>query len=228
MRQVGIAAFWLSLAAIVGTLALGGSARAGLRLQDATPVAGTPVAVPANSSSPFKTLVAWYAPDASTEFLVLTPLTTDPGLVAAPTAVATGQQPGRADFPAEGLPTMTFGDTTFTAYSPNPDEPGAAYRWSWFDAIEEKRPATLVLQVTGSGGAYEGYVGTATFISRGQNAGGVLVLLVGPADAIAAETPAADAAVDDAPTDVPVEEVPVEETPVADAALDTQARLFRP
>ena len=234
MRQVGIVAFWLSIAALVGTLALGDSVRAGLRLQDATPAAGTPVTAPVDTSSPFTTLVAWYSPEAAGQFLVVTPLSTDAGLVAVPRAVAAGQQPGRADFPADGLPTITLGETTFSAYSPNPDEPGLAYRWSWFDDVEGNRPATLVLQVTASGGTYDGYVGTATFVSRGENAGGVLTLLIGPADAIAAEAP--DAAVpaeavatEEVPAEeAPAEEVPVEETPVAGGSPDTQARFYLP
>jgi hypothetical protein len=196
MRPVGIAAFWLSLAVLVGALASGGGAGAALGLQDATPGAAPPAATPI-AVSQIVTLVGWYAPSQDQSYLVITPIADAPDLVSAAGPVPAGQQPGRADFPEEGLPTIQLGETTFSAYSLNPDDPNAAYRWLWFDDTETLRPATLVLQVTASGGRYEGWVGTATFVSRGENAGGVLVIMVEPpAESAAAEAAPVAAAVE--------------------------------
>jgi len=117
-----------------------------------------------------------------------------------------------------------LGESTFTATPIVPDDPGTIYRWLWFNGIDGERPATLVLQVTAAGGPYEGFVGTATFVSRGENAGGVLVILVSPpvaaeeeaAAAVATEEPVADVVAEE----IPAEEAPVEEAPVEDVPVD--------
>ena len=64
--------------------------------------------------------------------------------------------------------------------------------------------------VAGSGGAYAGYYGTATFISRDDGAGGVLVLALRPA------APAAEAA-GDAGADAPAEAAPADDAAASDA-----------
>lgn len=193
MRHIGMTAFWLSLAALVGSLAVAGPVGAKLGLQDATPGAAPPAATPLVIEEGALTLVAWYRLDASQDFLEVIPIETGDDLVASAGPVPAGQQAGRADFPEDGaLPTIQLGETTFEAYSLIPDEPGAAYRWLWFNDTEQERPATLVLQVTATGGAYDGYEGTATFASRGENAGGVLVLMIAPPGAEVEATAAAE------------------------------------
>jgi hypothetical protein len=187
-RAVRVAAVWFALAALVVGIALSGPAQAGLGLQ-ASPSAATPAAAVTPAPTDVVTLVGFYLPatDASGDYLSITSIASSPDLVTTAGPVPAGQQPGRADFPVEGLPTIVLGDTTFEAYSLIPEDPGAAYNWIWFNGEETARPATLVLQITGSGGRYDGYIGTATFASRDENSGGVLVLMIRPDEAPAAE-----------------------------------------
>lgn len=190
MRPLGIATVWLALVALVGTLTLGGSARAGLSLQDGTPAAATPeVAVTPPPASDVVTLVAWYAPDPAGEALSILPIAIDPSVAAA--AEANAAAIGQAEFPEGGLPVITIGDTRFESYLRF--EGDVPERWTWFNDEEGARPATLVLQVSGAEGTYANYFGTATFISRDQGGTGVLVLALRPPDAPAAESEAAPA-----------------------------------
>ena len=193
MRALGIATLWLALAALVSTLTLGGSAQAGLGLQDGTPAAATPEAEAAPPPpSDVVTLVAWYAPDPEGDALSILPIAVDPSVVAA--AEANAAAIGQAAFPEGGLPVITIGDTRFEAYLRF--EGDIPERWTWFDDAEGARPATLVLQVSGAEGTYVNYFGTATFISRDQGGTGVLVLALRPPDspAEAEAAPAEDAA----------------------------------
>jgi hypothetical protein len=119
---------------------------------------------------------------------------------------------GTVDFPAEGIPTVVVGNTTFETY-PRPD--GVIERWTWLDDFEGARPGTLVMQLSGLDGTYQNYFGTGTFVSRDEGgAGGVLTLALRPpspaaaADEAAAEPAAADAAAD---------------TPAADEAAAAEA-----
>jgi hypothetical protein len=218
MRRPGIAAPSLLIIALLLLLGLVAAAPAVAR-QEASPAPGTPAAqptppqpqptpapaqpaetpaatpaAPVTAATDVVTLVLWYANPPDQDVIQLFPLDTAGGLVANPPQGVASV--GTADFPApeEGVPTIVVGDTTFETY-PRPD--GVIERWTWLDDFEGARPATLVMQLAGVSGAYQGYYGTASFISRDEaGAGGVLVLaLRPPAPAVAGEaaTPAADA-----------------------------------
>jgi hypothetical protein len=114
--------------------------------------------------------------DETGDFLVLTPVEID-GLeltAGEPEAEIETQ----VDFESprnDNLPWIRYGNNVFEAY-PVLDDPGLVQRWVYFDEDPEARPSTLVLQVVGARGVYEGYEGTATFISRGGEVGGTLIL----------------------------------------------------
>lgn len=207
----------------------------------AVPVAAaTPAPVAAAPAAPTTnvvTMVFWYANSANADIIELYPLATDAGFVA---SAAQGAAPvGTVDFPEEGAPSVVVGETTFTTY---PRADGVVERWTWFDDFEGARPATLVMQLAGSGGAYQDFFGTGTFMSRDEGgAGGVLILALRPPDpeaqaaqaaaateeAAAAEAPVEPIAEEIAPEGVivtegetvtqeaPVEEAPIEEAPAA-------------
>jgi hypothetical protein len=206
-----------ALIALFGVAVLSGSASVA-QAQEATPTAATPVAEPtavpaAPASTNVVTLVAWYANDPSGEFLSILPIQVGEDRVAS--ADPNGEPIGRAEFPTPdvGLPFITIGDTTFNAYLRY--EFDVAERWIWTNDTEGTRPATLVIQVSGVGGPYEGYFGTATFVSRDDGAGGVVVLALRPPDPTAEAAPAAE----EAPAEeVPAEEVPAEEVPAEEEA----------
>jgi hypothetical protein len=224
MRQRSGTKRRLTLIALVGAAMLVVSGGSSVVAQDATPTAGTPVAAPtaaptaapaAPATTNVVTLVAWYSNDPSGEFINILPIQVGEDRVAS--ADPNGEPIGRAEFPTPdvGLPSISIGETTFTAYLRY--EGDIAERWIWTDDTEGFRPATLVIQVQGSGGAYQDYYGTATFVSRDDLAGGVVVLALRPpepAEAAAADDAAAEDAVVE---DVPVEEAPVEE-PTAEPA----------
>ncbi|HET7092819.1 MAG TPA: hypothetical protein VFI22_05050 [Thermomicrobiales bacterium] len=217
MRGIGIVAFCLSVLALAG-VATNGLLAPAVFAQAATPPASPAatqapavVEVAATATAPAEavveataapqpaatqaapattdvvTLVAWYSNAPDNAFLNVVPiaLTDD---VAGP--APNGKAIGKVDFPEDGLPTITWGDTTFNAYLRF--EGDVAERWTWFDDTEGARPATLVIQIEGTGGKYQGYFGTATFISRDDTAGGTLVLAIRPprAEAAPAATPA--------------------------------------
>jgi hypothetical protein len=156
--------------------------------------AGTPAA-PAETD--VVTLVLWYQNAADQDIIELYPLATDAGFVARPQQGAATV--GTVDFPAEGVPTVVVGDTTFETYA-RPD--GVIERWTWLDDFEGARPATLVMQLAGLDGTYQNYFGTGTFVSRDEGgAGGVLTIALRPPSPAAVEEaePAADEAAADAP-----------------------------
>lgn len=244
MRRTGIAALWLAGAVLIGLFGLGRTASVGLAFayQAATPAdpaqpaaeatvapevapaAATPGAAPAEAAPPaasattdIVTLIVWYQNDVSNEFINVLPLGVDAGFVAGPQADAAPI--GRAEFPdpSVGPPTVTIGDTVFTAYL---RFEGDVYeRWTWENDEESNRPGTLVLQVAGVGGAYQDYFGTATFVSRDEDGvGGPLILALQPP--IPSEA-AAEPAADEAPAeDVPVEDVPAAAAPVEEAPVE--------
>ncbi|HKG25590.1 MAG TPA: hypothetical protein VKB09_08065 [Thermomicrobiales bacterium] len=169
------------LGALVGLTGAPNDARA--RFQDASPVAdtsGTPVA---NQPSQVVTLVGWYERDADSEVLSISGLTTNEALVARP---ATGGITGQANFEDpdnDGLPRITIGDSVFDAFPVNPDDPGTVSRWLYYNDEDGVRPATLVMQIEcTSSPVYQGFTGTATWISRPQESGssGVLVIVISP------------------------------------------------
>lgn len=214
-----------TLLAVFGVAVLSASAPVSLA-QEATPAAGTPVVelTPAPAAEPTAapaapaaqpvttdvvTLVAWYLNDPSGEFLNILPLQAGEDRVAS--APPDAAPIGRAEFPSPevGLPFITIADTTFNAYLRY--EFDVAERWIWFDDTEGVRPATLVIQVQGADGPYANYYGTATFVSRDDAAGGVVILALRPPDAAPEAAPAADEA---APAEAAPEEAPAEEAPV--------------
>jgi hypothetical protein len=205
MHATGLAAWSLGLALLTGTV--GSVAPVGVSMaRQATPAA-TPIVIeptapaPAPTAAPagpplpeptadaaatqtdVVTLAAWYATDPSGEFINVLPLATDPASVVGPQPGAASI--GRAEFPEEGVPTILLGDSNFDSYARS--EGDIPERWTWFDDTEGARPATLVLQVSGLDGAYQGYFGTATFVSRDDAAGGVLILALRPPTPAGAE-----------------------------------------
>lgn len=196
------------------------------------PAATAEAAQPAATAGPVQTdvvtIVLWYANSADADILELHPLTTDAGFVA---SQAAGPAVGTVDFPEDGsAPFVVLGETTFTTY-PRPD--GVIERWTWLDDFDGARPATLIMQLSGEGGAYQDYFGTATMMSRDEGgAGGVLILALRPpspeaqaeqAAAAEAEVPAEDAAVaEEAPAEeaVVTEEAPAEEVIADEPAAD--------
>lgn len=234
--------FAARFAIMLGLLLVFGCGSLTATAQDGTPAASpaaptatpppTPVVVTANAATPAPaetpqpaagapavqtnvvTLVLWYANAADSDILELYPLATDASFVASPAA---GAAVGTVDFPEDGsAPFVVLGETTFTTY-PRPD--GVIERWTWLDDFEGARPATLIMQLSGEGGAYQDYFGTATMMSRDEGgAGGVLILALRPPspEAQAEQAAAAEAEQAAAAEEVPAEEVVVEE-PAADA-----------
>jgi hypothetical protein len=186
----------------------------------AAPAAATPApaatAAPAAAQTDVVTLVLWYANAANADILELHPLATDAGFVASP---ATGAAPaGTVDFPAEGVPTIVVGDTTFESY---PRADGTVERWTWFDDVEGARPATLVLQIAGLDGKYANYYGTGTFLSRDEGgAGGVLIIALRPPNPEAVATAEQAATADAAAQEQGADQSVTEEAPAADASVD--------
>lgn len=253
MRRSSFAA---RFAIMLGLLLLFGFGTLTAAAQNGTPAASpaaptatpppTPVVVSANAATPAPaaavetpqpattapavqtnvvTMVLWYANAANSDILELYPLATDSSFVASQGA---GAAVGTVDFPEDGsAPYIVLGETTFTTY-PRPD--GVIERWTWLDDFEGARPATLVMQLSGEGGAYQDYFGTATMMSRDEGgAGGVLILALRPpspeaqAEQAAADTaaPAEDAAVAE---EVPaVDAVIAEEAPAGDVIVEEPA-----
>lgn len=183
IRSLAVAAGVLLIGAIFGLTGAPLDARA--RLQDATPDAanGTPAAAATEAPARLNvvTLVAWYSQDTSGDFLTLGPLTTNQFLVA---GAAEDGLTGTADFDDpdnNDLPRITLGDSVFDAYALDPEDPDTVFRWLYLNGEQGERPATLVLQIEcTTSPAYEGYTGTATFVSRASDAGGVLVIVLNP------------------------------------------------
>jgi hypothetical protein len=175
------------------------------------PAAATPAA-PATTD--VVTLVLWYTNAADQDIINLYPLAANDQFVAGPVS---GAPPvGTADFPLEGVPTIVLGDTTLTGY-PRPD--GIVERWTWFDDFEGARPGTLVIQVSGAGGAYQDYFGAATFVSRDEGGvGGVLTIALRPPSPA---VPTDEAAAAEAPAEAaPADAAPADEAAAGDAATD--------
>jgi len=227
MRTFGIAALWLALVALVGTIVVGGSARAGLRLQDDATPAASPVA-PAETDT--ITLVVGYLPDTApdSELLILRPLEVEGGVSAELTDAENGI--GQVDFNVlgNGLPQIRLGDSTFDAYIRFEGDPEGGLRWTWFFDEPNVRPATLVVQVAATAGPFTGANGTATFVSRDADAGGVLVIVLNPPaeDAApptaAAETPAAEG--DESPVSEAIETPDTDDEPADDETPAASAR----
>jgi hypothetical protein len=183
VRLITMFAGVVLLGALAGLSGAPNDARA--RLQDASPAAeeeadGTPTAE-SNQRVEVVTLVGWYQQDPSGDFLTIGPLTTNEALVARP-----GEDglTGRADFDDpdnNDLPRITLGDSTFDAYPLDPEDASTVFRWLYLNDEQGARPATLVMQIEcTSSPIYKGFTGTATFVSRASDAGGVLVIVLNP------------------------------------------------
>jgi len=242
MRATGLAPWSLGFALLVGSVGM--VAPAGMAVaRQATPISpppaaalptptADPAAVPDGTPQPAAepaapltdvvTLAAWYVNDPSGEFISVFPLATDPAFVAGPAPAAAPI--GRVEFPdpAEGVPTILLGDTNYDSYARTPED--IPERWTWFDDAEGARPATLVLQVSGLDGTYQGYFGTATFVSRDDGgAGGVLILALRPPTPATEAAPVDEGAVaeDQAAGDAPAtdgEDQAAGDAPATDAA----------
>ena len=160
---------------------------------------GTPAATPADDGTPVATedepteeaadsgivtMVLWYQQNESGEILLLTPISSTDGVLAVRGRAEGDSQRGRVVFDEsrnEGFPRIRVGDDNyFDAYPVYPDDPTTAQRWIFFDDDPVIRPATLVMQITGIRGEYEDWDGTATYVSRGVDQGGILVIAIRP------------------------------------------------
>lgn len=178
------------MAALVGT-----QPQASARLQtDGTPAAspvadGTPVAAdqeptaePADSG--VVTIVMWYQQNEGGLIFRLMPIDSTDGVVMTQGRAEGDEQQGRIVFEEsrnDGYPRIRVGNNNyFDAYPVYPGDPNSVQRWIYFDDNPEIRPATMVMQVVGIRGDYEGWFGTATFVSRGIGVGGILVIAISP------------------------------------------------
>lgn len=185
-RMIALMIGLLMLAAAAGASGVGGAVAARLQA-DATPVAGTPEAVEsgtpvADETVSVVTLVAWYSPSDDGETLELGPIRTNNRAVASANTSNPDGATGSVNFEEEGndfFPRIRLGDSTLDATLPF-DDPDLVFRWIYINDDPGARPATLVLEVKAVGGPYEGYTGTATFVSRALDAGGVLVIVLNP------------------------------------------------
>jgi hypothetical protein len=193
IRPLALSAGLLVLA-LLATL-IGTQPNASARLQtDGTPAAspvadGTPVAEeeeptaePAGSS--IVTIVMWYQQTGGGLVLRLMPVTATDGIVMSRGRAEGEEQQGRIVFEEsrnDGYPRIRIGnDDYFDAYPVYPGDPTSAQRWIYFNDDPEARPATMVMQIEGIRGDYEGWFGTATFISRGTDRGGIVVIAISP------------------------------------------------
>ncbi|HEY8446266.1 MAG TPA: hypothetical protein VIL01_04095 [Thermomicrobiales bacterium] len=182
-RFIGRAASLAFLLLLSVTVSLAGPRFASARLQEEADA--TPSAEDQPSRERLVTLVAWYAPDESGDFLTIGPLDTNQFLVAGPNNQDDRALTGRADFEDpdnDGLPRITLGESVFDAYPVYEDDPASVFRWLYFNDEPGERPGTLVMQIEATAGPYEGYIGTATFVSRSAESGGVLVIVLKPAE----------------------------------------------
>ena len=166
-------------------------ASARLQADDGTPVGtptdddATPVADPEETPEPsgIVTIVMWYQQNESGEILQLIPISYE-GLVAESGEPLDESEGGRVVFDEErndGYPRIRVGeDDYFDAYPVFSDDPASDQRWLYFDGDASLRPATMMMQINGIRGEYEGWIGTATFISRGGEQGGIMVIAVSP------------------------------------------------
>lgn len=157
---------------------------ASARLQEATPeTAATPEADEAPVTVNVVTLVGWYMQDPSGEFLTIGPLRTNDNLVAGAGEETDRTLSGQVNFTDEsndGQPRITLGESAFEARAVYDDDPDSTQRWLFYDDDPSLRPATLVMQIVATRGPYEDYRGTATFVSRANEAGGVIIIVLNP------------------------------------------------
>jgi hypothetical protein len=183
--RVRIVAISVCLLMLTGVAVLAGSSLRA-NAQDATPTtAATPVAEGTPAATPVNvvTLVGWYSPDPTGDRLLIGPLRTNDNLVAGPADVTDRSLTGDADFSDpgnDGNPRITLGDSAFNAVPSVDDDPDTIVRGLYPEDDSSLRPATLVLRIVAVKGPYDGYTGTATFVSRAIDAGGVIVIVLNP------------------------------------------------
>ncbi len=180
----------LSLAVFLGIIGLAVMAPVAVAQDDATPEApeSTPVAPPADGTpvaQPIRviTLVSWYQTDPSGDFIQVGPLASNDQLIAGP-GDSTNALTGRADFDGpedDGIPEITMGDSVFHGVPAIAGDDSTMFRWTYPEGDGALRPATLVIQVEAVAGPYDGFTGSATFISRSTAPGsGVIVIMLNP------------------------------------------------
>ncbi len=183
----------LTIVAFLAAL-LGSQPQASARLQTGgTPEAsptdnGTPVAEASPTEAPpdsgIVTIVMWYQQNETGEFLRLFPAASTDGITYTRGKIENDTQGGRVVFEEarnEGYPRIRVGQTDyFDAYPIYPGDPSSVQRWYYFDDDSTVRPATMVMQIVGIRGTYEDWNGTATFISRGINQGGIMIIAIRP------------------------------------------------
>lgn len=183
----------LIMLALMATL-IGTQPHASARLQTdgtpaATPVAdGTPAANEEPTAEPagsnIVTIVMWYQQTGGGLILRLMPVTSADGVVVTRGRAEGEEQQGRIVFEEsrnDGYPRIRIGnDNYFDAYPVYPGDPTSAQRWIYFNDDPAIRPATMVMQIEGIRGDYVGWFGTATFVSRGTDRGGIVVIAISP------------------------------------------------
>ncbi len=134
-------------------------------------------------TSPIVTMVFWYQQNSDGEILYLSPIVYD-GFVATPAEPANESEEGRIVFEEsrnDGYPRIRVGEDIYFDASPLfAEDPNSVQRWLYYEDDPNIRPATMMMQITGIRGEYEGWFGTATFISRGGEQGGLLVIAISP------------------------------------------------
>ena len=151
---------------------------------EATPV-GEPEEEPEETPEPsgIVTIVMWYQQNEGGQILMLRPISYD-GVIAESGEPADDSQAGRVVFDEErndGFPRIRVGDENyFDAFPIYEEDPASVQRWFYYNDDPEIRPATMVMQIIGIRGTYEDWFGTATFISRGIDQGGIMVIAVSP------------------------------------------------
>jgi hypothetical protein len=194
-RRASLVLAGLLIVAMMGFV-LGTNAPASARLQadDGTPRVGTPtdedgtpVAEPEATETPepsgIVTIVMWYQQNESGEILQLRPIIYE-DLVASSGEPADDTEAGRVVFDEErndGYPRIRVGEENyFDAFPIYEEDPASVQRWFYYNDDPGIRPATMVMQIIGIRGDYEDWFGTATFISRGGDQGGIMVIAVSP------------------------------------------------
>jgi hypothetical protein len=152
--------------------------------EEGTPVAADEEPTAETPDSGIVTIVLWYQQNAGGEILRLMPITSTDGVVVTRGEAEGDAQEGRIVFEESrngGYPRIRVGsDNYFDAYPVYPGDPNSAQRWIYFNDDPVIRPATMVMQIVGIRGDYEDWFGTATFISRGGDQGGIVVLAIAP------------------------------------------------
>lgn len=175
----------LGLLALLLVLAAAAFVRPDSRVRANLQDAATPAAESSPTAAPVTvvTLVGWYAPDPSGEFLSIGPIRTNDLLVAGPAQPNDRSLVGTVDFDDpdnDDLPRFDFGETLINATLPIADDPSSVFSWIYINGDSTLRPATLVVEIEAVRGPYDNYTGTATFVSRAAEAGGVLIIVLNP------------------------------------------------